>query len=90
MVGTKANSRVAMIGFVGLVAPHIARLLLGGDHRLLLPLSALLGADLLVLADLVGRTVASPVVVPVGIVVSFLGVPVFLWLILRDRKGRAV
>ena len=90
LISATIVSFTGVIGFVGLVAPHIARLLMGGDHRLLLPLSAMLGADLLVLADLVGRTVASPVVVPVGIVVSFLGVPVFLWLILRDRRGRAV
>ena len=69
-------------------AYHSARLLTGGDHRFLLPLSALLGGCLLILADLVGRTIASPVIIPVGIVVSFIGVPVFLYLILREKKEK--
>ena len=69
---------------------RISRLLVGGDHRVLFPVSALLGGCLLILADLVGRTVASPVVIPVGIVVSFIGVPVFVYLILRDRKERVL
>lgn len=88
LISASIISFTGVIGFVGLVAPHIARLLVGGDHRVLLPLTALLGSALLVLADLVGRTVASPVVIPVGIVVSFIGVPVFLYLILRSRKER--
>lgn len=90
LISAAIVSFTGVIGFVGLVAPHIARLLAGGDHRVLFTLSALLGADLLVLADLVGRTIASPVVVPVGIVVSFIGVPVFIWLILRDRRERVL
>ncbi len=86
LISATVVSFTGVIGFVGIVAPHIARLLVGGDHRFLLPLSALLGGCLLILADLAGRTVASPVVIPVGIVVSFIGVPVFIYLILRDRK----
>lgn len=86
LISAAIISFTGVIGFVGLVAPHIARLLIGGDHRLLFPLTALLGSALLVLADLAGRTVASPVVIPVGIVVSFIGVPVFLYLILRNKK----
>lgn len=88
LIAASIISFTGVIGFVGLVAPHIARLLAGGDHRTLFPLTALLGGALLVLADLVGRTVASPVVIPVGIVVSFIGVPVFLYLILRNKKER--
>lgn len=88
LISASIISFTGVIGFVGLVAPHIARLLVGGDHRVLLPLTALLGSALLVLADLAGRTVASPVVIPVGIVVSFIGVPIFLYLILRSRKER--
>lgn len=88
LISASIISFTGVIGFVGLVAPHIARLLVGGDHRILLPLTALLGSALLVLADLAGRTVASPVVIPVGIVVSFIGVPIFLYLILRSRKER--
>src|SRR5699024_9361163 len=71
-----------IIGFVGLVGPHIARLAIGADHRHLLPFAALSGGLLLLVADAVGRTVIAPAVVPVGIVVAFIGGPVFIYLIL--------
>jgi iron complex transport system permease protein len=74
-----------IIGFVCLVAPHISRLLIGNDHRVLLPFSALIGALLLLTADTLGRTVISPVEIPVGIVTSFVGVPLFLWLLLKKK-----
>lgn len=76
-----------LIGFVGLVAPHIARLLLGTDHRYLLPGAGLLGAVLLLAADTVGRTLFSPLVIPVGIVISVVGAPFFLALLLRRRRA---
>ncbi|GKT18243.1 iron ABC transporter permease [Acidovorax sp. SUPP2522] len=75
-------SFTGVIGFVGLVAPHIARLLIGGDHRALLPFAAVVGALLVLLADMAGRLLFAPVVVLVGIVVAFLGVPLFLHLLL--------
>lgn len=78
-------SFTGVIGFVGLVAPHIARLAIGGDHRVLLPFSAIVGALLVVSADLVGRLAFAPVMVPVGIVVAYLGVPLFLHLLLTRR-----
>ncbi|MDE0220136.1 MAG: iron ABC transporter permease [Spirochaetaceae bacterium] len=78
-------SFTGVIGFVGLVGPHIARLLIGGDHPRLLPFSVVIGAILVVLADTIGRTLLSPVVIPVGIVISFLGVPLFLSLIIARR-----
>jgi iron complex transport system permease protein len=74
-----------IIGFICLVAPHISRLLIGNDHRFLIPLSALIGALLLLTADTVGRTIISPVEIPVGIVTSFIGVPLFLWLLLKKK-----
>jgi len=81
-------SYAGVIGFVGLVAPHIGRLVVGGDHRILLPFSALVGALLLLLADMAGRMLFAPVVVPAGIVVAYLGVPIFLHLLLgRRRQG---
>ncbi len=89
LIAADIVSFTGVIGFVGLVAPHIARLLTGGDHRILLPLSGMVGASLLVTADLVGRTIASPVVIPVGIVVSFIGVPMFVWLIIKSKQERA-
>ncbi len=74
-----------IIGFIGLVVPHLIRLLWGPDHRLVLPASALLGASLLVGADLLARTIAVPAEVPLGIVTALVGGPFFLWLLLRDR-----
>ena len=76
-----------VIGFVGLVVPHVARLLWGSDHRTLLPSAALLGASFLVLCDLAARLVARPGELPIGVVTAFVGVPFFVWL-LRTRGAR--
>lgn len=76
-----------VIAFVGLVGPHIARLVIGAGHRYLLPFAAVSGALLLLAADTIGRTVFAPVVIPVGIVVSFLGAPLFLNLVLARRRS---
>lgn len=73
------------IGFVGIVVPHLLRLFTGPDHRALLPNAALLGASLLVLADMIARTVVAPSELPIGIVTAVLGAPVFLWILLRQR-----
>ena len=75
-----------VIGFVGLVVPHIVRRSIGGDERFLIPASTLGGAALLLASDTVARTIISPIVFPVGIVTSFVGVPLFLYLILRGRE----
>lgn len=74
-----------MIGFVGLVVPHLVRALLGPDHRRLLPGSALAGASLLVLADLCARTVVTPSELPVGVVTAMIGAPLFLWQLATER-----
>jgi iron complex transport system permease protein len=74
-----------IIGFVGLIAPHVARRLVGETHAWLVPASALLGAALLVLADTVARTITAPVELPVGIVTAALGGPFFLYLLGRRR-----
>ncbi len=74
-----------IIGFVCLVAPHITRFIIGGDHRFLLPCSCIFGAILLLVADTAGRTLFSPVIIPVGIVISYIGVPLFLYLLMRRR-----
>ncbi len=76
-----------MIGFIGLVAPHIVRMLAGPDQRQLAPLSMLMGALLLLLADTIARTAAIPAEIPVGIFTALLGAPFFLVLLLRMRKG---
>ncbi|MBQ8180333.1 MAG: iron ABC transporter permease [Candidatus Methanomethylophilaceae archaeon] len=75
------------IGFVGLVAPHVIRLVVGPDNRYLLPASALFGAVILVCADVIGRTIISPSILQAGVVMSFLGGPLFLWLILRRKSS---
>ncbi len=75
-----------VIGFVGLVAPHIARLIIGTDHRFLLPASGLLGAILILNADTLGRSIWAPQVIPIGIMTAFIGVPFFFYLMLRRRK----
>nr|WP_319483747.1 iron ABC transporter permease [uncultured Cohaesibacter sp.] len=75
-----------VIGFIGLVSPHIARMLIGNDHRWLVPFSMIVGAGLLLVADTIGRSLFSPAVIPVGIVVAYVGVPLFVHLILRQRR----
>ncbi|NLO04711.1 MAG: iron ABC transporter permease [candidate division WS1 bacterium] len=75
-----------VVGFVGLVVPHLMRIIVGPDHRTLLPASALAGAALVVLADVVARTVAAPTEIPVGIITSLLGAPFFLYLLHRRRE----
>jgi iron complex transport system permease protein len=75
-----------IIGFVGLVAPHIARLLWGPDYRTLIPLSILGGSAALLLADMLARTVLAPQTLPVGIVTALAGAPFFLWILRRARN----
>lgn len=77
------------IGFVGLVVPHITRLLWGSDHRHLLPLSFINGAALLIVCDLVSRTIISPTELPIGVITAFIGAPVFAFVFFRQRKGVA-
>ena len=78
-----AVSLAGPVAFVGIVVPHLVRLVVGADHRLVLPASALLGAALLILCDVVARTVLAPLELPVGIVTAIVGGPVFLWLLFR-------
>jgi iron complex transport system permease protein len=75
-----------VIGFIGLVAPHITRMLIGSDHRYLLPGAGLVGALLVVTADTLARTLWAPQVIPIGIMTSFLGVPFFVYLLLKRSK----
>lgn len=82
-------SLCGVIGFVGLVGPHIARLVIGSDHRYLIPFGGITGGALLLLADTIGRTIIAPTIIPVGIVVAIIGAPIFVRLILR-RRSRSV
>ena len=83
-----AVSFSGLLGFVGLIVPHMARRLVGENSRPLLAACALGGAAMLTLCDLLGRTLFAPYDVPVGIVLSLAGGPFFLWLLLRQRGGR--
>lgn len=76
-----------MIGFVGLVVPHLVRLMAGPNHVRLLPLSALLGAALLLGADMLARTLLAPAELPVGIITALLGAPFFIWLLIKGRRA---
>ena len=78
-----AVSVSGVIGFVGLVVPHVVRMLWGSDNRALLPSAALLGATFLVLADTLARVAAAPTELPIGVVTAFVGVPFFIWLLRR-------
>lgn len=80
-----ATAVAGPIAFVGLVIPHLCRLLVGTDHRWLLPFSAVAGAALLVAADLTGRLVARPEEIEVGIITALIGAPVFIWIVRRQK-----
>lgn len=80
-------SFTGVIGFIGLIAPHMGRFIVGNNHKFLFPVTGLIGALLLLIADTIGRFILYPVNVPVGIVVSFLGVPLFINLIINSRKS---
>lgn len=82
-----AVSAAGTIGFVGLIVPHAVRLFGVRSHRELVPASAVAGAAFLVLADTAGRTIVSPIELPVGVVTAFIGAPFFLWLLRRERKS---
>ena len=79
-------SNVGLISFIGLVAPHIVRMAVGNNHVYLIPGSILGGATLLLLGDLFARTVISPVILPIGAITSFLGGPLFLYLLFKGGK----
>ena len=85
LLTSTAVSAVGVIGFVGLVAPHAARALVGGRHSRVLPVAALLGAALVSIADTVGRTVIAPAQIPAGLVTAMIGAPYFVWLLWRSR-----
>lgn len=84
LLAASAVSVVGLLGFVGLVVPHAARLLIGSDHRFLLPASALLGIAIVTLSDTFARVIFAPIELPVGIIMAFLGAPFFLFLLRRE------
>ncbi|EJO5348243.1 iron ABC transporter permease [Clostridium botulinum] len=80
-------SFLGIIGFVGLIGPQMMRRIIGGDHRFLIPSSALMGSLILLASDTLARTVIAPIVLPVGVITSFLGAPLFLYLLIRGYKN---
>lgn len=90
-LGVGASVAVSgMIGFIGLVTPHILRMAFSADHRLVIPGSALLGAAVLVLADLIARTIVAPAELPIGILTAIIGTPVFIYIIMVERRKRVI
>ena len=83
-----AISFAGLIGFVGLIVPHASRLLVGHDNRILIPVSALLGSIFSLLCDLLARVLFAPYEIPVGIIMSFLGGPFFIYLLMKRRRGQ--
>lgn len=79
-------SFMGIIGFVGLLGPHIVRRIIGGDYRFLIPASALVGGLILMVSDTVARTIVSPLVLPVGVLTSFMGGPLFIYLLIRGYR----
>ena len=83
LISAVSVAMVGCISFIGLIAPHIVRKFVGSDHRFLIPCSGLAGSAVLLAADLVSRTVVSPTILPIGALTSFLGAPLFLYMIFR-------
>lgn len=88
LMAAVSTAFVGCISFIGLIAPHMARRFVGNDHRFLIPASALMGAVVLVLAELTSRVIVAPSILPIGALTSFLGAPVFLYMIFRRRGIR--
>jgi iron complex transport system permease protein len=86
LVTAVAVTSAGSIGFIGLIVPHLVRLAIGNDQRLLLPASVLAGGALLVFADTLARTIVAPQQLPVGVLTALIGVPVFLFLLARHRQ----
>jgi iron complex transport system permease protein len=74
------------IGFIGLVAPHLTRIAIGGDNRFVLPVSGLFGTLLLISADLIARRIVAPIILPVGAITAFMGAPLFLYMIMKRKR----
>ncbi|MGB4985505.1 MAG: iron ABC transporter permease [Erysipelotrichaceae bacterium] len=88
LIAAVSTAFVGTISFIGLIAPHMVRRFVGNDHRFLIPASCLMGAVILVLAELVSRTIVSPSILPIGALTAFLGAPLFLYMIFKRRDIR--
>ncbi|MEE0880147.1 MAG: iron chelate uptake ABC transporter family permease subunit [Turicibacter sp.] len=88
LLAGSAVSFTGLLGFVGLLVPHITRMIIGTDSRHLIPLSAIFGAIFVIICDTLVRVIFAPYEIPVGIMMSFLGGPFFIWLLINQRRGR--
>lgn len=88
LLAGSAISFAGLLGFIGLIVPHVSRFLMGYDNRLLIPVSALLGSVFTLFCDLLSRVLFAPFEIPVGIIMSFLGGPFFIYLLLKQKRGR--
>lgn len=88
LITSVAVAFLGIIGFIGLISPQIVRRIIGGDHRFLIPISAITGSIILLFADTLARTIIAPVILPVGAITSFLGAPLFLYLLLRGHNRK--
>ena len=86
LIAAAAVSMAGIIGFVGLIVPHMIRLIVGSDYRLLLPLAAIFGATFVVFTDIIARTIIEPQEIPVGIVTAMVGGPFFIWLLSSQKR----
>jgi iron complex transport system permease protein len=84
LLASIATAIVGVVGFLGLIVPHIGRLLVGSDHRVLIPFSVILGAFVLLLADTLGRTIAAPYEIGAGVLMAVVGGPFFIFLLRRS------
>ena len=86
LISAVAIAFVGTINFIGLIAPHIVRKFVGNDHRFLIPCSAIMGATIILMADIASRMIAAPAILPIGAITSFLGAPLFIYLIIKKGK----
>ena len=87
LITSAVVSFIGIIAFVGIIAPHISRMLIGDDHKYSLILSGIIGAFLVVFSNYIGRNLLSPIIIPIGIVISFVGIPIFIYLIINSKRG---
>ena len=87
LITSAVVSFIGIIAFVGIIAPHISRMLIGDDHKYSLILSGIIGAFLVVFSDYIDRNLLSPIIIPIGIVISFVGIPIFIYLIINSKRG---
>ena len=87
LITSAVVSFIGIIAFVGIIAPHISRMLIGDDYKYSIILSGIIGVFLVVFSDYIGRNLLSPIIIPIGIVISFVGIPIFIYLIINSKRG---